>query len=281
MEVNNLKYVVCYSGGHSSAIVAIETVRKYGKENVVLLNHDISSNVEHEDIKRFKNEVAEYLGLEITYANHEKWDTMDQFDVCVEAGAFKVGTGKALCTNRLKTKPFQEWMGKHYPVKKGEFREDVVFMYGFDSNEHNRVTRRSQIMGLMGYDTDYPLALWANRTIENIEEIGINRPSVYETFRHANCIGCLKAGKQQWYIVYCLRPDIWEKAKDAEEKIGYSILRNNFMHELEDEFSRMKEIGITPTETVKFQKFWAEAKKKLKNYEISDYTDSIPCECGL
>lgn len=56
------KYVVCYSGGHSSALVAIEAVRKVGKENVILLNHDISIEVEDRDIKRFKQEVADYLG---------------------------------------------------------------------------------------------------------------------------------------------------------------------------------------------------------------------------
>ena len=49
-----MKYVVCYSGGHSSALAAIETVRRYGSENVILLNHDISSKVEHSKIKIFK-----------------------------------------------------------------------------------------------------------------------------------------------------------------------------------------------------------------------------------
>ena len=37
-----MKHIVCYSGGHSSALVAVEVVRKFGKENVVLLNHDIN-----------------------------------------------------------------------------------------------------------------------------------------------------------------------------------------------------------------------------------------------
>ena len=46
-----MKYIVCYSGGHSSALVAIETVRKYGKENVILLNHNISAEVSITDIK--------------------------------------------------------------------------------------------------------------------------------------------------------------------------------------------------------------------------------------
>ena len=55
--------IVCYSGGHSSALVAIETVRRFGKERVVLLNHDIISTSEGQDINRFKSEVADYLGL--------------------------------------------------------------------------------------------------------------------------------------------------------------------------------------------------------------------------
>ena len=82
-----MKHIVCYSGGHSSALVAVEVVRKFGKENVVLLNHDINQSVENEDIKRFKNEVSEYLGVPITYASHEDFDKKDQFDICVDKGA--------------------------------------------------------------------------------------------------------------------------------------------------------------------------------------------------
>lgn len=92
-----MKHIVCYSGGHSSAIVAIEVVRKFGKDNVILLNHDISSWVEGADIKRFKKDVADFLGLPITYANVDGVTDVnllpDQFDVVVKAQAFKVGSG--------------------------------------------------------------------------------------------------------------------------------------------------------------------------------------------
>ena len=44
-ELADMTHIVCFSGGESSAIVAIEVVRKFVKENVVLLNHDISSKV--------------------------------------------------------------------------------------------------------------------------------------------------------------------------------------------------------------------------------------------
>lgn len=178
------KHIVCYSGGHSSAIVAIEVARRYGKDNVVLLNHDISSNVEDADVKRFKKDVANYLDLPITYANIDGLqleDIPDQFDVCVKAKAFKVGEGSELCTSRLKTEPFMEWLKDNVPDK------NCICYYGFDPNEQKRIVRRSQIMGIQGYQTDYPLAVWKERTIQDTEEIGIARPMQYEVFRHGNC----------------------------------------------------------------------------------------------
>ena len=71
------RFVVCFSGGHSSALVAVEVVRRYGREGVVLLNHDINPRVEDADVKRFKREMSEALGLPITQANHPRWEEWD------------------------------------------------------------------------------------------------------------------------------------------------------------------------------------------------------------
>ncbi len=269
-----VKYIVCYSGGHSSALVAIEAVRKVGKENVILLNHNISPLVEHEDIKRFKEEVADYLGLEITYANMDRWEELTPLRLCKELGGFKFGNSPVLCTYNLKTKPFHKWLKENYPSIPGEVREDVVILYGFDANEPNRINRRVGIMITSGYMTDYPLAYW-DRTIQNIEEIGIKRPITYELFRHANCVGCLKAGRQQWYIVYCLYQELWEEAKETEQEIGYSILKGVFLEELESQFARMKCLGIVPGEGKNSQKFWSEVRKELSN------DAEKPCECSF
>ena len=78
-----MKYVVCYSGGHASALCAVEAVRHYGRENVILLNHGICGRVEDPDIQRFKDEVAAFLGLPITPASMEGFEEKDQFDVCM------------------------------------------------------------------------------------------------------------------------------------------------------------------------------------------------------
>lgn len=262
-----MKYVVCYSGGHSSAICAIEAVRKHGKEKVILLNHDITEKVEDADIKRFKKEVADYLGLPITYANHDNWDKATPIDVCLDAGAWKVGRGQILCTNRLKTAPFKRWLKENDPSKEN------VYIYGFDNSkkERDRAQRRAQIMGLDGYKTEFPMISW-DIEISSTKEIGIEPPMGYNRFKHANCIGCLKAGWQHWYIVYCERPDIWGAGKAAEDEIGYSIHKDKdgpvYLQDKEQLFEDMKKAGIEPTEHISPTKFWSDAKRKIKTEKI-------------
>lgn len=259
MVVVGMKHIVCFSGGHSSAIAAVEVVRKFGAEDTILLNHDLCPRTEDADIKRFKKQVSDYLGVPITYANMPGWDIKDQFDVCMEIKAFKAGAqSTAFCTNRLKTEPFHKWLSEHYPANPPEVRDDISLVYGFDANEQHRIRRRVGIMAAMGYQTEYPLT-WEVRTIHDIEEVGIERPKTYSIFNHANCTGCLKAGKQHWFVVYCLYPEIWEKAKLAEDTIGYSILKQGYLSDFETEFAKLKEKALPPTEKAKPQTFWAAA----------------------
>lgn len=270
-----MKHVVCYSGGHSSALAAIEVVRRYGPEDVVLLNHDIHFTVEHADIKRFKREVADYLKLPVTYANHEDVQ-FDQFDVCVQAGAFKVENGQELCTNRLKTRPFMRWLEENAPP------DTATCYYGFDPSEGGRVQRRSSIMAQQGYATGFPVALWKDRTIISPESIGIARPLTYGQFKHGNCIGCLKAGWQHWYIVYVQRPDIWLKGKWAEDEIGYAIHHDEsgpvFLEDMEPKFAAMKVAGIPATEHIPHQRFWAGVNKVIPIAPSAQI--ELPCECA-
>ena len=260
-----MKYVICYSGGKSSSECALSVAKKFGSENVILLNHDITGKVEQECTKKLKNDVADYLGLDITYANHKNWEEATPVKVCVDAGAWKVGSGQILCTNRLKTDPFVKWMKENDP------KCEYTYVYGFDKDEPSRVNRRSQIMGEMGYKTLFPM-LWNESEIVRLEDIGIDAGAIYDKFNHSNCMGCLKAGWQHWYIVYCERLDIWQEAKDGEGEIGYAIHKDAdgpvYLEDKEDMFAKMKAAGVEPTEKIKFQTFWAKAKKAVKEYEF-------------
>jgi hypothetical protein len=283
MQTNEIYHVVCYSGGHSSALVAVEVCRKFGPERTVLLNHDINPSVEDSDIKRFKREIAAHLDVSITYANHARVHEWDQFDVCRDASAFKgAKSDQVICTSRLKTQPFKRWLKEHFPDK------NCVIYYGFDANERHRIQRRAGILGQMGYRTDYPLALWTERTIQSTREIGIEPPLTYSKFKHANCVGCIKAGRQHWYCVYCTRPDVFTKGVATEEAIGHSIIRDVYLEDLIPLFEAMKNAGVEPTEHVQAQTFWAAAKRAIKEHaadlaecEVADVQDGRPCECSF
>jgi hypothetical protein len=276
-----MKFVVCYSGGKSSSECALTVAKKYGAENVILLNHDISAHVEQACTKKLKTDVADYLGLEITYANHKDWEEATPVSVCVDAGAWKIGSGHILCTNRLKTDPFKKWMLKNDPECEN------IYVYGMDLNEPTRVSRRAQMMGLMGYKTEFPM-LWPEEEIVRLESIGIDPGSVYKTFNHSNCVGCLKAGWQHWYIVYNTRRDIWDEAVDGEAEIGYAIHKDKdgpvYLEDKIELFDAMIACGVTPTEKIQPQTFWAAAKKavkahKLEMAELEEHDKGVCLEC--
>lgn len=122
--------------------------------------------------------------------------------------------------------------------------------------------------------------MWQEGVLGQTIEIGINPPAQYDTFKHANCIGCLKAGKQHWYIVYCERPDIWQKAKHAEEALDHSIIKGVYLDELEPKFEEMRKAGIKATEHVSGQAFWAQVRKtELGGFDFSEEVNQKPCEC--
>lgn len=255
-----MKYVVCYSGGHSSALAAIETVRKFGRKNVILLNHNISSKVEVKEIKEFKTRVAEYLRLPITYANCEDFEKKTPLSLCMKQGTFRFRTGREICTYYLKTQPFYQWMKENYPVSRGHMSTEVVLVYGFNENETHRIARRRKHLCQIGYQSIYPL-VELPRTLQDVETIGIERPSIYLDSKHANCIGCLKAGKQHWYKVYCCHRDIFEEGKMAEAQIGYSIIKGSYLKDLEQEFEQMKLSGVPATENMESYWFWNYARR--------------------
>ena len=279
-----MKHIVCFSGGHSSAIVAIAACAKYGKENVVLLNHNLS-NLEAAPIKVFKQQVADYLGLPITYANiqgiSDHNDIPDQFDVCMTAGAITNRSGKALCTERLKTAPFEDYLKKNHPPG------SAIIYYGFDKSEGLRIERRIGHLSAMGYNTDFPLAFWESIEVTDTESIGIARPNTYSKFKHANCIGCLKGGILHWYVTYCNNEAAYKKAALLEDTVGFAVNRvrvgggkrdSVFLSDLEDTFRRMKADGIPDTEHQDAKRF---AKNLRDVYGINQEDAAKPCECVI
>jgi len=87
-------------------------------------------------------------------------------------------------------------------------------------------------------------------------------------------------------LVYIYYPKIWQKAKLAEEVIGYSILKDTYLGDLEKMFEQMKELKILPTEHIQSQRYWADVKTKMKNINNSQFDlftceMNMPCDCSF
>ncbi|TMP23759.1 hypothetical protein [Pseudoalteromonas ruthenica] len=259
-----MKYVICYSGGVSSAECALTCAAKYGVENIILLNHDITARVERPDTKRFKQDVANFLGLPITYANAPNWEKRTPIQVIKDIGYFTNRSGTVLCTYELKTKPFYDWLAVTDPNKEN------VYVYGFDPNEPSRIANRAQKMGMDGYQTLFPM-LWDESDIVRLASTGIQAPSSYDRFKHSNCTGCLKAGFQHWYVVYNEDRDMFNEVAEVELDMNFSLRRQSgkraFLEDKRELFDKMIAAGVKPTEHINPQRFWADAKKAVKNYE--------------
>ena len=89
-----------------------------------------------------------------------------------------------MCTYNLKTEPFSFYLQNNFPREKKmiSVKEDCTIYYGFDANEMHRVQRRVGILLNMGYKSDYPLALWGDRTIFSTKEIGIEQQYLIQNY---------------------------------------------------------------------------------------------------
>lgn len=283
-----VKHIVCLSGGDGSALTAKNVAWRFGKENLILLNHDINSKKEDADIKRFKQDVSDSIGVPITYANYNDIQNPDeipnQFDICIKAGAMTSPNGNALCTALLKTEPFYRWLSINFPRGNTLFETEkpCIIYYGFGRTELVRIQRRSGLLGAMGYKTDYP-SLWDVKPYKRIGQLKIKRARTYKKFKHANCVGCLKASILHWYVTYWHDRVAYFEGVVMEIEVDFTvhtIIRNGVkiaisLKELIPFFEQMKIDGIPTTEHQSAHKF----ANLLRKYQIEELNANKPCEC--
>ena len=160
-----------------------------------------------------------------------------------------------------------------------EISDEITLVYGFDVSERHRIARRRKHLLNKGYLSEYPLADNGSRLrISDIRDMGIKLPQTYGMAKHANCKGCLKAGKQHWYMVYCLWPDIFREAVWTEELLGCNIIKGCLLHEMEPLFSCMKEEGIVPGDSECSALFWSRVRRVLEfeSFACGRATESGP-----
>ena len=210
-----MKIAVWFSCCAASAAALKLTVDKYGADNVYAVNNPVIE--EHHDNKRFAEDVAKWVGIDIQYAVNSKYPLASVVDVFDRRKGMAFPHG-APCTVELKKRARQEWE-KSNPVD--------WHVLGFTVDERNRhdrfvMTERENVL---------PILIDANMTkndcADMIRAAGIKLPEIYARgFPNANCIGCVKAtSPTYWNLVRREFPEVFDQRAEQSRRLGARLVR--------------------------------------------------------
>lgn len=210
-----MKHIIQFSGGLASAEVAKIIIDMYGKENVILMNHDVK--IEHPDTKKFKEDVCNYLGVEYV----EVSDGRDLWDLIVDQKCLP-SLWIPFCTRILKQKQGLKFCKS--------LKDKFILYNGFGVHEGRRTSGSIRECSKRGMIVKSPLQEYNIPDIEVMrmirDEWKIQIPEPYlNGFEHNNCLPCFKGGKAHFKRVWQFYPGSFEKAKWAEEKIGHTVFK--------------------------------------------------------
>lgn len=233
----NEKHIVMFSGGASSSYLAKLVIDEVGKENTVLLH--TPTYAESPDADRFRKQVSEYLGMEITVEELGKdlW-TLIEDNNCLPS--FHI----PFCTTELKIK-----MSRRYWKRLKKQGIDFTVHFGYGAAEWRRVQKQVVRLEQEGFKSRYLIHErqiadeFIKDTIRN--EWKICLPETYRFLTHNNCIPCWKGGKAHWVAVAKYYPEQFKRAMELEKKIGHTVFKDCTLEELWQQVQEQKlQIGM-------------------------------------
>lgn len=217
-----MKHIVLYSGGANSAYTAWLINQKYHDDTILLHTPTYS---EHPDADRFRKQFADYLNLPITVQadGRDIWKLIEDHH-CLPSDRIP------FCSYELKSKQ----SAKYYK----SLNEDFTVYLGYGVKEWRRAQRSTARLNLQGVKSAYPL-IEKGYTDEQVKEFIRDRlriclPEPYLYLSHNNCLPCFKGGKKHFYQVWKHYPEYFEKAIQAESKIGYTVFKGISLTELKE-----------------------------------------------
>lgn len=259
-------HVSMFSGGASSAYVAYQMALTHGKENSILFF--TNTLWEDEDNYRFMDEIAEYIGLEVT----ERIDGRTPEEVFFDT-KFLGNSRLARCSEELKVRQTIIFLEE----LRDEHNLEPILYFGIGPHESHRADNLRNFYEhypLEPVETRFPMIetfredVDAKSIIEN--EWGIKLPRMYELgFSHANCAGrCVRGGFQHYAQLYSVWPDQYALQEEMEE---------DFRKHFDKNVSILKKDGLPYT--------LKEYRKRLETEGVEKFLkvqdDTVPCVCSF
>jgi 3'-phosphoadenosine 5'-phosphosulfate sulfotransferase (PAPS reductase)/FAD synthetase len=224
------RVIAWFSCGAPSAVAAKLACQKHGDRCEVVY---CDTGGEHEDNKRFLQDVARWLERDVTVLKNPNF--ADHFDV-IRYHRYFNGPTSAKCTRELKRKLREKYQ-----------RPDDVHVWGFTVEEEDRACdfaeRNTELR------CEWPLideGLTREDCLAIVARAGIEIPAMYKMgYRNNNCIGCVKGGMGYWNKVRRDFPEHFAKMAALEREIGATVLHRDgsplYLDELDPSAGRYKD----------------------------------------
>lgn len=240
-------HVAMFSGGAGSAYVAHHMVQTHGKENSILFF--TNTLWEDEDNYRFMDEVAKYIGIEIT----ERLDGRTPEEVFYDE-RFLGNARLAKCSEELKVKQTIIFLEEEL---RNERNLEPILYFGIGPHEEHRAVNLKEFythFPLEPIETRFPLIELGREDLDAKgiirDEWGIELPRMYNIveqlaenednpnakkvlkhnikgFSHANCAGrCVRGGFQHYAILYAIWPERYKEQEEMEERFRDTMKKN-------------------------------------------------------
>lgn len=203
-----MRVLVWFSCGAASAVAAKLASEKYPECEILYCD---TLKYEHEDNKRFLDDVSNWCNKEIKILSSNKYE--DIYDVFDKTG-WLVGVGGARCTKELKTNVRLDYQ------KPGDLQ-----IFGLTFDEEKRIEKFESNNG----NIDIEWILYENKITKTdcykiIQEANIDLPMMYKLgYNNNNCIGCVKGQAGYWNKIRVDFPEMFKKMAEQERKMDVAI----------------------------------------------------------
>jgi hypothetical protein len=202
-----VKHIVNFSGGDCSFWAADRVIKKYGRENTVLLFAD--TLVEDDDLYAFNDKAEDILGVKITRVCHglTPWELFRKQGL-IANNRFPI------CSIYLKREKLDEWMLQNFEMVMAQSNfvmENATLHIGFDWTEEHRL--KSIRDEKKGWQIEAPMQwepIWDKcKMRREAEALGLPEQKLYKLgFPHNNCGGrCVRAGISHWVHLLRVLPE--------------------------------------------------------------------------
>lgn len=195
------RHILALSGGKDSSALAV-----YLRDKVPNLEYVFcDTEKELKETYDYINKLQSYLRINVHFLRHERYHGFDE--ILQMKRGFLPAPNARWCTEYLKIKPYEKFIGN----------DRVVSYVGIRADEPHR---QGYISGKKGVTTVLPFVedgLVKNDIYRILEDCGLGLPDYYKWRSRSGCYFCFFQQRREWVGLLENHPDLFAKAEAYEK----------------------------------------------------------------